>query len=147
MGRPSSFTQEIADAICERLADGESLRSVCRDEGMPSQSMVFRWIAQSDTFREQYAHAKDAGCELMGEEIIEIADDGSNDWMKSNKPDDEGYSLNGEHVQRSKLRVDARKWYLSKILPKKYGDKVTMDVNVKDDLAARLAAGRKRVRA
>lgn len=125
-GRPSDYNAEIAKAVCLRLAEGESLRSVCRDEAMPAKGTVLRWIGIHKEFRDQYAQAKIDGAEALAEEMFEIADDGSNDWMELTDKDDNpyGYKVNGEHIQRSKLRIDTRKWYLSKIMPKKYGDKI-----------------------
>lgn len=129
-GRPSDYTQDTADKICQRLAAGESLRAICREEEMPSQSMVFRWLAANEPFREQYARARDAQADFYAEEIIEISDDGTNDWMERRSEAEKGagvntgWVLNGEHVQRSRLRVDARKWFASKVAPKKYGDKL-----------------------
>lgn len=125
MPRASSFTQAIADTICTRLADGQSLREICRDEEMPSQSMVFRWLADNDTFREQYARAREAQADRFADEILEIADDGSNDWMLRKVGEEDVEVANHEHISRSKLRVDARKWLMSKMAPKKYGDKLT----------------------
>ena len=124
-GRPSSFDQKTADLICARLADGESLRSVCRDESMPHVSTVLRWIADDKhkQFREQYAHAREAGLEQMADEILEIADETSRDTSYNRNGDE---IANNEWIQRSKLRVDARKWILSKQLPKKYGDRTTL---------------------
>lgn len=115
-GRPSDFTQEIADVICEQLADGESLRKICLGEDMPSKSAVFRWLLDRPDFRDQYARAREAQADAIADEILDIADDGSNDFMG----EDEKY--NGDAVQRSRLRVDARKWFAGKLAPKKYGD-------------------------
>lgn len=115
-GRPSDFTQEIADVICEKLADGESLRKICLGEDMPSKSAVFRWLLDRPDFRDQYARAREAQADAIADEILDIADDGSNDFMG----EDEKY--NGDAVQRSRLRVDARKWFAGKLAPKKYGD-------------------------
>ncbi|AXX02817.1 terminase small subunit-like protein [Cronobacter sakazakii] len=131
-GRPSDYTEELAEIICLRLAEGESLRSVCRDEGMPSKQAVLRWLARNESFRAQYVRAKEEGAEAIAEELFDIADDGSNDWMEKLDKDGEaiGYQLNGEHVQRSKLRIDTRKWYLSKIMPKKYGDRIQHDQSI-----------------
>ncbi|WP_447887264.1 terminase small subunit-like protein [Serratia fonticola] len=133
-GRPSDYTEELAEIICLRLAEGESLRSVCRDDEMPSKQAVLRWLARNEQFRAQYVRAKEEGAEAIAEELFDIADDGTNDWMEKLDKDGEaiGYQLNGEHVQRSKLRIDTRKWYLSKIMPKKYGDKVTNEIVGKD---------------
>ncbi|POU03619.1 DNA packaging protein [Escherichia sp. ESNIH1] len=131
-GRPSDYTEELAEIICLRLAEGESLRSVCRDEDMPSKQAVLRWLARNEAFRAQYVRAKEEGAEAIAEELFDIADDGSNDWMEKLDKDGEaiGYQLNGEHVQRSKLRIDTRKWYLSKIMPKKYGDRIQHDQSI-----------------
>lgn len=127
-GRPSSFTQEIADEICERIADGESLRSICGGGAMPNKSTVFRWLGANEIFRDQYARAKEAQAEALADEIVDIADDGQNDWMERNAEDNAGWVANGEALQRSRLRVDARKWIASKLLPKKYGDRQQVDV-------------------
>ncbi|ELF7891071.1 DNA packaging protein [Salmonella enterica] len=132
VGRPSDYTEELAEIICLRLAEGESLRSVCRDDGMPSKQAVLRWLARNESFRAQYVRAKEEGAEAIAEELFDIADDGTNDWMDKLDKDGEaiGYQLNGEHVQRSKLRIDTRKWYLSKIMPKKYGDRIQYEQKI-----------------
>ncbi|MFK71330.1 DNA packaging protein [Salmonella enterica] len=132
VGRPSDYTEELAEIICLRLAEGESLRSVCRDDGMPSKQAVLRWLARNESFRAQYVRAKEEGAEAIAEELFDIADDGTNDWMEKLDKDGEaiGYQLNGEHVQRSKLRIDTRKWYLSKIMPKKYGDRIQYEQKI-----------------
>lgn len=135
IGRPTDYSPELAQVICLRLAEGESLRSVCADEAMPAKSTVLRWIARHDEFRDQYARAKQEGAEAIAEEMFDIADDGSNDWMEKLDKDGEaiGWQINGEHVQRSRLRIETRKWYLSKILPRKYGDKVDLNHGVQED--------------
>lgn len=102
---------------------------VCSDEAMPSKPTVLRWIARHDEFRTQYAKAKLEGAEAIAEELFDIADDGSNDWMErfDKEGGSLGWHLNGEAVQRSRLRIDTRKWYLSKIMPKKYGDRLELE--------------------
>ena len=141
-GRPSEFSQEKADAICERLADGESLRSICSEEGFPSQPTVFRWLAANESFRKQYAHARDVQADVLFDEILEIADDGRNDWMAAHGEDEgSGWKENGEAIRRSQMRIDARKWMAGKLRPKKYGDKLEVEQNigVSDPLAALLS--------
>lgn len=127
----SEFISETADAICAALADGRSLRSICLDEGMPHQSTVFRWLADEryEDFREQYARAREAQADALFDEILDIADDGSNDWMERRGDDGEnlGWKENGEALQRSKLRVDARKWMAGKLRPKVYGERQTVE--------------------
>jgi hypothetical protein len=85
-------------------------------------------LREHEEFREQYAQAREAQADTWADEIVEIADDGSNDWLaRSHGEDDEGWRVNGEHIQRSRLRVDARKWLMGKASPKKYGDKIEHD--------------------
>jgi hypothetical protein len=124
-GRPSSFTPELADEICEQISLGKSLRTICDEQGMPDKATVFRWLAADEVFRDQYVRAREAQADHMAEELLEIADDGKNDSYK----DDDGIErTNHDVVARSRLRVDARKWLMSKMAPKKYGDKITQEV-------------------
>ncbi len=135
-GRPSKFTPELANAICARLARGESLRSICRDEGMPTDETVRQWALDDlHGFSVQYARARDLGLDAMADEVFEIADDGRNDWIKRENKRGETYiALNDEAVARSRLRFDARRWYLSKLAPKKYGERVTHEGDANNPL-------------
>lgn len=132
MGAPSTFTAEMADMICERLADGESLRAICDAEDMPDKATVFRWLANNVEFRDQYARAREAQADSLFDDILDIADDGSNDWMERKNSDGEniGWVENGEALRRSALRVDARKWMAGKLQPKKYSDKLSVDGSI-----------------
>lgn len=125
-GRPTTYTHDLASRICAEMADGKSLRSVCKADDMPACSSVFLWIGKYPEFSEQYEKAVEQRAASIFEESLEIADDGTNDWMVREGKDGEnlGWTLNGEHVQRSRLRVDTRKWFLSKMLPKRYGDRI-----------------------
>lgn len=123
-GRPSDYTPQLAIAICARISDGESVRSVCRDAAMPDKASVFRWLRQHPEFCDQYAKAKTESAEAHADDLIDIADEGSNDWMARNDPQNPGWIANGEAIARSRLRVDTRKWIASKLLPKKYGEKI-----------------------
>ena len=116
----------VTAAVFERVANGESLRSVCRDPAMTAIGTVMKWIANDSQLQEQYARARSMGLDAMAEEILEIADDGRNDWMLRHDKDNEGWQFNGEHSQRSKLRIESRKWLLAKMAPKKYGDRVEL---------------------
>jgi hypothetical protein len=122
------FNQETADSICARLCNGESLREICRSEGMPDKATVMRWLHAQPSFRDQYARAKETGIESIAEDILDIADDARNDWMKRNGADEEAaWVFNGEAARRSQIRIDSRKWLLSKLAPKKYGDKLDLN--------------------
>lgn len=124
VGRPSKYSQELADRICEKLACGQSMRTVCAGDDMPCMQTVFTWLRNNKEFLEQYTRAKEEAADAFIEEMLDISDDGTNDWMERNDPKNAGYDYNGEHVQRSRLRVDTRKWVASKLKPKKYGDKL-----------------------
>lgn len=135
MANPPAYTDEIADKICDGLCDGRSLRSICRDDDMPSQSMVFRWLADERyaSFRERYARAREAQADAIFDEMLDIADDGSNDWMQRQREDGSTDDVvNHEHISRSKLRVDARKWMAGKLRPKVYGDRQEIDLTSSD---------------
>jgi hypothetical protein len=119
-------TDAVVFELLERIADGESLRAICRDDHMPDKATVFRWLADDADLRDQYARARETQADSIFDEIIEIADDARNDWMERQGPDGQGvgWQLNGDHVQRSRLRIDARTWMAGKLRPKVYGDKV-----------------------
>ena len=105
-GRPSSFSSDKVEAICERLMVGESLRAICRDKDMPGISTVMAWLNKSPEFQEQYVRAREIQAEYLVDEIIEIAD-----------------KAGEEKVNSARLRIDARKWAASKMAPKKYADR------------------------
>lgn len=124
-GRPTTYTPEMATRICDDLSKGMTLREVCRADDMPPESTVRLWALRDEQgFSAQYTQAREIGYHAMADELLEIADDGTNDWMERNGDDGAGWAVNGEHVQRSRIRLDTRKWLLSKALPKVYGDKL-----------------------
>jgi hypothetical protein len=113
---------------------------------MPSVQTVFSWMRRFPKFLEQYARAKEESADSLADEMLEIADNATNDWMQRNGKDDAGWVANGEHIQRSRVRIDTRKWLASKLKPKKYGDRVDL-TNSDGSLtgADALAAARARV--
>jgi len=134
MATPTKFNQDIAEKICEELStSSKSLRTICKQDGMPTVRTVLSWLSEGDkedgkpefkAFLHQYARARENQADFLAEEIIEIADDGSNDLMTITKGDTSYEQENKEVTNRSKLRVDARKWIASKLKPKKYGDRI-----------------------
>ena len=126
MARPSKFTPELLEEICARLSRGEPLAAICRDEGMPADRTVRDWIEQKSEVSAAIARAREAGEDYLAAECLEIADDSRNDWMerKAEEGDEKAGQFNGEHVQRSKLRIDTRLKLLAKWNPRRYGDKV-----------------------
>lgn len=131
-GRPTDYTPELADKICAEIASGHSLRTICSDESMPCMASIYSWLRTKPEFLEIYEKAKEDQSDALAEEMLDIADDGANDWMLTNDPENLAYRVVGENVQRSRLRVDTRKWIASKLKPKKYGDKQSVEVGGKD---------------
>lgn len=124
-GRPSKFSQALADEICDRLSKGESLRAICSgdeqtaDGFMPHRATVMRWLESNEAFREQYARAREAQADHYVDEMLEIADSpNATVNPKTGEPE-------VRDPQRDRLRVDTRKWIASRLAPKKYGDKIT----------------------
>lgn len=144
MGRPTSYTPEIGKLICDGLASGKSLRRVCEEEAMPHKATVVRWLLRIedpmfDDFRAQYANARAVQYELMVDDVVDIADDSTNDYVLMETG--EGAELakfNPEAVARARLRVDTRKWFLSKVLPK-FADRQPEKEKPVDDMAAALS--------
>lgn len=121
LGRPSSYSADMALYICEQLVTGRSLRSICAEDDVPDATTVFRWLDSVESFRSQYARAREIQASVLAAETIEIADAATN-----------------EDYNTARLRVDARKWYASKLAPKVYGDKVTTEVTGADGGAIRV---------
>lgn len=139
MGRPSSYTDKIAAEICDRMANGQSLRRVCSDPIMPSKATVMNWLNDEarKSFLDQYVRARELLADFYAEDTIDIADEEVTMIKKSKhqpaKDGDEGSDeeeievvFDPTAVARNRLRVDARKWYASKLAPKKYGDKLEL---------------------
>ena len=123
-GRPSIYNPELAAQICEHIAQGKSLRTIAEMEGMPHQATIMAWLDGSHPdFSEQYARAREAQADKLAEETLLIADESSQDTYVDA---DGNVKTNTEAIQRSRLRVDTRKWLASKMAPKKYGDKVAI---------------------
>tara|TARA_R110000850_G_C9996087_1_gene467965 strand:+ start:15042 stop:15476 length:435 start_codon:yes stop_codon:yes gene_type:complete len=133
MARPSEYTQETADKICAELSMGVSLRTVCKADHLPCIATVFNWFRSYPEFLEQYTRAKEESADAMAEDILDISDNATNDWMETD--DDAGYRLNGENIQRSRLRVESRKWLMSKQKPKKYGDKIQQEITAPEGVS------------
>lgn len=140
-GRPEIYTPDIADKLCEEIStSSKSLKTICAMDGMPSVRTVLRWLREdkggeedkSKGFCVQYARAKEEQADFLTEEMIDIADDGSNDFMTITKGDISYEVENKEWTSRSKLRVETRKWAASKLKPKKYGDKLDIGMRGKD---------------
>jgi hypothetical protein len=101
-GRPSKYSEAIADIICEEIASGRSLLSITSSKDMPSQSMVYRWLQEHDDFREKYVRARERQADHFADSVHDIAN-------------------HEEDVARARLRIDAIKWHTEKLHPRVYG--------------------------
>jgi hypothetical protein len=143
----SLYTEAIAAEICERIAKGETLAQICRDEHMPARRTVVDWaLNDHEAFAARYAQAREAQIDHWADEITEIADNGSNDWMRRETQSGRiTMIVDQEAAARSRLRIDTKKWLLSKLKPERYGESLKLsgglDLNMRTDeqLTARLA--------
>jgi hypothetical protein len=128
-GRPQSYTEDIANEICDWLATGKSLTSYCSIPGKPSYSTIMRWIWQGnewykEDFFKRYTEARKQQAQCLADQLIDISDDGKNDYMELEDKSGKKYiKVNGEYIQRSRLRIEVRQWIAKSLLPKVYGDK------------------------
>ena len=163
-GRPQIYTDALARKICNHIADGKSLRTIEKLPGMPTRQTMRKWLdeTQTTTFRStfltRYARARQEAADTLAEQCLQIADDNSRD--ERTMVNDRGQLvtvIDHDNVQRSRLRFDARRWYASKLNPKKYGDRVVQEVtgagggpiqsvSLVADVSARLDAIRLRLR-
>jgi hypothetical protein len=117
-GRPSTYTEEMGNLICDKLTEGVSLRKLCESDKFPNASTVYVWLDRFPSFADKYTRAREAATEDMLEDILEIADD----------PQVE--------VQDKRVRIDTRKWIMGKLKPKKYGDTGQKEKDKADEIAA-----------
>lgn len=144
-GRPTDYSEELATIICAGIAEGKSLNKICKEDSMPCMLSVYRWLFKYPEFSKNYTKAREDQAETLADDIVEISDNGTNDWMEINDPDNPGYRVNGEAIARSRLRVDARKWIASKLKPKKYGERQEVEHTLNGDLVDLLAKARTRI--
>lgn len=124
-GRPSTYSEELAALICEHIASGKTLASLCEQDGMPSRATVWRWTTQYPIFLDQLTRARQAGADMLADETVDIAD---------SEPD----------AQRARNRIEARKWYAGVINPRRYGPRMDISVTERVSITDALAAARAR---
>jgi hypothetical protein len=128
MPKPSSYTPKLALEICQLIANGESLRSIVKRDGMPCRATVQTWCLEHPEFAAKYEVAQSLRADQLFDECLEIADDSSHDTVTKIGKDGEPYDApNTEHINRSRLRVDTRKWVCGRMSPKKYGDRAVLE--------------------
>ena len=139
MGKYDEQRDQIIEDIVDGLSEGIPLRELCRLPGMPNWRTVYDWIEADEELAARIAHARTVGFEALAEEALDIADNGTNDWIERRRQDGTVEEVvNSEHIQRSKLRVETRLKLLSKWAPQRYGEKQTVDVGNKDGEALKV---------
>jgi len=139
MKRPIQYDQKLADEICETIACSEKgLRVLCKENPhWPHKSMIMKWRLTNDRFGEQYARAKQLQIEALVDDILDISDDVSNDTIIREGKNGEQYeNPNSEWINRSRLRIDSRKWLAAKLAPKVYGER--KEVSVEESLMTKI---------
>jgi hypothetical protein len=123
-GRPSNYHSTIADALCDEIAIGRSVLQICESPEFPSERTVYRWLETNEEFRQKYARAREFQAEHYAAEIIKLADTPVIAEKITIKADGSEERVIGDAVDRTRVQIDARKWYASKVAPKSYGDKL-----------------------
>jgi hypothetical protein len=129
------WTQELEDLILAELMRGRTLTDICRDPDMPNIQSVHNWRTQDrGGFAARYKQAREIGCETIADEMMDIADDRSQDWIvRIHKDGTTDAILDPERIARARMRLDARRWRLSKVQPRTYGDRPDPTANTKPD--------------
>lgn len=136
MGAPSTYSTHIANVICIRLSEGESLRQILMEEGMPAQSTVYEWLLRHPEFAEKYTRAREEQADTLADEIIQIADEQPEVVAVVDKKTGAliEHKLDGAFLQWQKNRIEARKWTAMKLKPRKYGDKLQLGGDAENPL-------------
>lgn len=142
-GRPTKFTEKIANEICNRLSEGEPLRQICRDDHMPAWRTVYGWINADKSFSARFARAREIGFDFIAEEALEIADTPM-EGVREETSTDGHKVIREDMLGHRRLRIDTRLKLLAKWSPKKYGEKTSVNLGVDESLADRLSRARAR---
>lgn len=141
MGRPSDFTPALAERILASLEEGKSLRAICAKAGMPARGTVHRWLNEIPDFRDRYARSRDIGLDVMADDLLRIAN--TPKLGKTKKTSGESVEVTeGDMISHRRLVVDTMKWYLSKMAPRRYGDRLELSGAIAFDRAGALRRAR-----
>ena len=110
IGRPSIYSEELAEQICNRIASGQSVRQICELEQFPARSTVMQWLAEKEDFRTKCARARELQADYMDDLILEAAN-----------------ACNEENYQSTRVKISAYQWRASKLKPKVYGEKIQQE--------------------
>jgi len=141
VGRQSTYSEKVADEIIRRISEGETLRSICRDEKMPAWRTVYAWRAENEEFSARFARARDIGHDAIAEESMELLD-----LPPERCATEFGDKVDPGYVQWQKNRAEQRLKLLAKWNPSRYGDKIGVEHSGKVELADALQAARERLK-
>ena len=122
-GRPTDYSEELGARICERLANGDALAAMCREDEMPSAASVYLWLIRHPAFSEMYARAREDQADTLADQIIDIADTPVTGVKTKTNEKGEVETTEGDMIEHRRLQVDARKWVAAKLKPRKYSEK------------------------
>jgi len=135
VGAPTTFTQHIANVICMRIAEGESLREIVKTEGMPDRTTVYDWLLRDEAFANQYTRAREEQADTLADEILAIADENPEvDYIRDKHGAVVDIKIDSGYVAYQRQRIDSRKWIAMKLKPKKYGDKLALGGDAENPL-------------
>lgn len=130
MGRPSTYSHARADEIYRRISEGETLRSICRDEHMPKWQTVYSWMERNPEFAARFARAREKGFDAIAEEALEIANTPMT-GVRTEIGDNGTKEVREDMLGHRKLQIETRLKLLAKWSPKKYGDKQQVELSGK----------------
>jgi hypothetical protein len=130
-GRPTKHTQDLADRLCDQLADGKSLRKVCESDEFPSKTTIFNWLRTNESFLDQYTRAKTETADSHVDDLVDgvenigspVLDDDGKAVMIKGKP---LMVVDMVAIAHAKLIAETKKWAAIKLSPKKYGEKIDL---------------------
>lgn len=131
-----TYSQEMVDKICGRLMEGESLRKICRDDAMPQKTTILKWLREHPDFQKQYAMAREIQADTLADELLDIADNTEVGEVVETRADGKEIVRREDMLGHRRLKYDARRWYIAKIHPTKYGDKTDVNISGKLSLEA-----------
>lgn len=127
IGRPTKYSQHIANVICTRIAEGESLREIVKTEGMPDRTTVYDWLLKDEAFANQYTRAREEQADTLADEILAISDESPEvDYIRDKHGNVIDIKIDSGYVAYQRQRIDARKWVASKLKPKKYAENLKL---------------------
>lgn len=132
-GTKTIFTPELCSKICDFVIEGYTMRQIAAMDGMPTKASIFRAMSRNEDFAAAYAEARDLQTMMWEDDLTDIADNSNNDWVEKERANGSTeIALNHEAMQRSKLRIETRKWLMACRKPQKYGTKVSQEISGPD---------------